>query len=51
MASSIKCEVSFGLFWFAGCLFSLGYLDRGFFKGILALLIWPYYIGVALAGG
>ena len=51
MASSVKCEVSFGLLWFAGWLFSLGYLGMGFFKGILALLIWPYYIGVALAGG
>ncbi len=51
MARSVKCEVSFGMVWFAGWLFSLGYLDMGFFKGILSLLIWPYYIGVALAGG
>ena len=51
MARNVKCEVSFGMVWFAGWLFSLGYLEMGFFKGILALMIWPYYIGVALAGG
>jgi len=50
MARNVKCEVSFGMFWFAGWLFSLGYLNMGFFKGILAILIWPYYFGVALAG-
>ena len=50
MAKTTKVEVSFGMVWFAGWLFSLGYLDMGFFKGILAILIWPYYIGSALAG-
>ncbi len=50
MASNVKCEVSFGILWFAGWLFSLGYLSMGFFKAILALLIWPYYIGLAVAG-
>jgi hypothetical protein len=34
--------------WFAGWLFSIGFLDLSFFKGILAILVWPYYIGDAI---
>ena len=51
MGRNVKCEVSFGMVWFAGWLFSLGYLQMGFFKGLLAILLWPYYIGVAFATG
>ena len=36
--------------WAVGWLFTIGYLGLPFFwKGLLALLIWPYYLGVALA--
>ena len=38
-----------GLIWCAGWLFTLGYLDLTFWKGVLAIVIWPYYIGVHLA--
>jgi len=38
-----------GLLWCAGWLFSLGYLDLTFWRGLLAILIWPYYLGVAVA--
>jgi hypothetical protein len=38
-----------GLFWIAGWLFSIGFLHLSFWKGVLALLIWPYYIGVSVA--
>ncbi len=37
---------SAGLFWFAAWLFTIGYLDLTFWKGVLALIIWPYYLGV-----
>jgi hypothetical protein len=30
-------------------LFTIGFLHLSFFKGLLALLLWPYYIGLALA--
>jgi hypothetical protein len=36
-----------GGLWFAGWLFTLGYLDLGFLKGLLAIVLWPYYLGVA----
>jgi hypothetical protein len=38
-----------GLVWLAGWLFTIGYLNLSFWKGVLALLIWPYYVGAELA--
>lgn len=35
-----------GLLWFMGWLFTLGFVPLTFWKGVLALLIWPYYMGV-----
>ena len=40
-----------GLLWIAGWLFSIGYLKLAFWQGLLALFIWPYYIGAHLAAG
>lgn len=34
--------------WFAGWLFTIGFVHLTFWKGVLALLIWPYYMGVAI---
>lgn len=38
-----------GLLWVAGWLFTIGYMKLSFWGGALALLIWPYHIGVAVA--
>jgi len=39
----------FGPVWVIGWLFTIGYVGLPFFwKGLLALLIWPYFLGVAL---
>ena len=39
-----------GSIWCIGWLFSIGYLHMPFFwKGVLAIIIWPYYLGLALA--
>jgi hypothetical protein len=49
---TIKIEqhsLSGGL-WFAAWLFTLGYLELGFLKGVLAILLWPYYLGQAFGG-
>ena len=40
-----------GMLWFGGWLFTLGFLELGFGKGILALFVWPYYLGSTLAAG
>jgi hypothetical protein len=38
-----------GLLWCAGWLFTIGYLDLSFWRGVLAILLWPYFMGVDLA--
>ncbi len=34
--------------WMAGWLFTIGFLNLSLGKIILAILLWPYYIGVFL---
>lgn len=38
-----------GGIWLVGWLFTIGYLHLSFWKGVLAILIWPYYIGDAVS--
>ena len=35
-----------GSIWFLGWLFTIGFAKLSFGQGILALIIWPYYLGV-----
>ena len=37
-----------GAVWIAAWLFTIGYLNLTFWKGIIAFFIWPYFIGTAL---
>lgn len=39
-----------GPLWYIGWLFTLGLVKFGFWKALLALIIWPYYLGNSLAG-
>ena len=39
-----------GPLWFIGWLFTIGFVKLTFWQGVLGLIIWPYYLGVALAG-
>ena len=34
--------------WCAAWLFTVGFLHLSVGKAILAIIIWPYYLGVAL---
>jgi uncharacterized membrane protein len=34
--------------WVLGWLFAVGFLQLSFWKAVLGLLLWPYYLGVAL---
>src|SRR5579883_2595562 len=31
--------------WFAAWLFTIGFLHLAFWRGVLAIILWPYYIG------
>jgi uncharacterized membrane protein len=32
--------------WLGGWLFTIGFLHLGFWKRVLAILLWPYLLGV-----
>lgn len=38
-----------GGIWMIGWLFTIGYLKLSFWYGVLAIIIWPYYLGAALS--
>ena len=38
-----------GIFWIMGWIFTIGYLKLSFWKGVLALIIWPYYLGISFS--
>jgi hypothetical protein len=38
-----------GSLWFAGWLFTIGFLHLTFWRGVLAIVLWPYYIGIMLS--
>jgi hypothetical protein len=38
-----------GGMWFIGWLFAIGFLKLAFWKGVLALVLWPYYLGAFFA--
>ena len=40
-----------GGLWCAAWLFTIGYLHLSFWKGVFAILIWPYFIGVHVSAG
>lgn len=47
--SKAKAGAALGPVWLIGWLFTIGYCGMPFFwQGVLALLIWPYYLGAAL---
>ena len=34
-----------GPIWFIGWLFTIGFSNLTFWKAVLALVIWPFYLG------
>lgn len=36
--------------WFAAWLFTIGFLHLTFWQGVLAIVIWPYYLGARFSG-
>jgi hypothetical protein len=37
-----------GMLWFGGWLFTIGFAHLVWWKAILGLLIWPYFLGTAI---
>lgn len=51
MSNNKGVTVTISGVWFAGWLFTIGFADLTFWRGVLALLLWPYYVGYTVAGG
>ena len=45
---TIKVEHGFGGLWYVGWLFTVSLAQLSIGKALLALVIWPWYLGVAL---
>jgi len=43
---SANCGALIGPVWGMGWLFTIGFLGLSFWKAVLAILLWPYYLGV-----
>lgn len=41
--------LSLGGLWFAGWLFSIGYLKLDFWGGLIGIIVWPYFMGTHFA--
>lgn len=42
---TVTQESFVGSLWFIGWLFTIGFLRLTFWKGLLAIIVWPYYLG------
>lgn len=40
--------ISVGSIWFIGWLFTIGFAHLSFWKAVLAILLWPYFLGAAV---
>lgn len=47
---NIEQHSSIGILWIIGWLFTIGFLHLSFGKGLLAIIVWPYLLGVHFAG-
>lgn len=41
----IENNVLSGGFWIAAWIFTIGFLKLSFWQGVLAIAIWPYFLG------
>ncbi len=37
-----------GVFWFAGWLFTIAFANLVWWKIILGIVVWPYFLGLAI---
>jgi hypothetical protein len=45
----VETASTLGPIWYTGWLFTIAFAKLSFWKAVLALIIWPYYLGNALA--
>lgn len=50
MKNDSDVTITVSVLWMVGWLFTIGFADLSFWRGLLALLLWPYYVGHVTAG-
>ena len=46
--SVVRVDTGSGVFWTIGWMFTIGFAKLGFWKALLGVLVWPYYLAVTL---
>jgi len=46
--SVVRVDTGMGIIWFIGWMFTIAFVQLSFLQSILGLIIWPWYLGVAL---
>jgi hypothetical protein len=46
--SIIRVDTGTGIFWFIGWLFTIAFAKLIWWQAILALIVWPYFLGLAV---
>ncbi len=46
---SSGCAQMAGVIWVIGWLFTIGFANLVWWKILLGILVWPYYLGAALS--
>ena len=47
-SSFVKVDSGSGIFWLIGWLFTMAFAHLGLWQALLGLIVWPYYLGLAL---
>lgn len=47
--TSPQTEVTMGITWFTLWIFTIAFAHLSFWQGAIGVVIWPYYLGDAIA--
>ncbi len=45
----VRVDAGMGIIWFIGWMFTIAFAKLLWWEAILGLIIWPYYLGLAVA--
>ncbi len=49
VTNNVNVMMNLGGLWLVGWLFTIGFANLGLWRGLLGLLLWPYFVGSAAA--
>jgi hypothetical protein len=44
----IRVDTGMGIVWIIGWMFTIAFTQQVWWQALLGLIIWPYYLGVAV---